>query len=138
MIALTDVYTGTNDFRDAADAKTKMSAWVENKQQFFAHAAQHDFEAWLLPYWSTIQQMAGHNKTVPTGVPESVNHGNSPSKRVSEIFRLGKKRDYIKTRDATKILSKKGNDLSIAINACPELKAFVNTIITLSEGEPIP
>lgn len=28
VIALTDVYTGTKDFRDAADAKAKMAAWV--------------------------------------------------------------------------------------------------------------
>jgi hypothetical protein len=28
VIALTDVYTATNDFVDAADAKRKMQAWV--------------------------------------------------------------------------------------------------------------
>ena len=28
VIALTDVYTGTNDFSDAADAKAKMLSWV--------------------------------------------------------------------------------------------------------------
>jgi hypothetical protein len=47
VIALTDVYTGTNDFTDAADAKTKMAAWVRNNPKFYPHAAQHDFEAWF-------------------------------------------------------------------------------------------
>ncbi|HXM43620.1 MAG TPA: hypothetical protein VN924_20450 [Bryobacteraceae bacterium] len=33
VIALTDVYTGTDDFVDAADAKRKMQTWVGNKRQ---------------------------------------------------------------------------------------------------------
>jgi hypothetical protein len=59
VIALTDVYTGTNDFTDAADAKRKMRAWVGDDSRFHPHAAQHDFEAWLLPFWSDIQAPAG-------------------------------------------------------------------------------
>jgi Domain of unknown function (DUF4276) len=55
VIALTDIYTGTNDFVDAADARKKMKAWVGNNPKFHPHAAQHDFEAWLLPFWSDIQ-----------------------------------------------------------------------------------
>ncbi|MFM8332403.1 MAG: DUF4276 family protein [Candidatus Methylumidiphilus sp.] len=136
VIALTDVYTGTNppDFLDAADAKAKMRKWVGSEPRFHPHAAQHDFEAWLLPYWSTIQKMAGHNKTAPAGLPETVNHNNPPAYRIKEIFEIGQCRDsYIKTRDAGKILN--GNDLSIAINACTELKAFVNTILRLSGGK---
>ena len=34
VIALTDIYTGTRDFTDAADAKSKMSAWVGNESRF--------------------------------------------------------------------------------------------------------
>jgi len=45
VIALTDVYTGTKDFKDAKDAKTKMMDWVGNNPQFYPHAALHDFEA---------------------------------------------------------------------------------------------
>lgn len=104
VIALTDVYTGTNDFNDASDAKTKMAAWVGGNANFFPHAAQHDFEAWLLPFWPTIQRLAKHNKTVPSGQPENVNHNNPPSYRIKEIFELGRCRDsYIKTRDARRI-----------------------------------
>lgn len=67
VIALTDVYTGTRppDFIDAADARAKMSQWVGDEPRFHPHAAQHDFEAWLLPYWTTIQKLALHNKAAP-------------------------------------------------------------------------
>ena len=95
VIALTDVYTGTNDFTDAADAKAKMKAWVGNNPNFYPHTALHDFEAWLLPYWSTIQGLAKHNRSAPSGSPETVNHHKPPSYWIKEIFRVGKVRgDY--------------------------------------------
>jgi hypothetical protein len=31
---LTDVYTGTSDFKDAADAKAKMRKWVGEEKRF--------------------------------------------------------------------------------------------------------
>ena len=40
VIALTDVYTGTDDFTDAADAKAKMLTWVGPNPKFHPHAAQ--------------------------------------------------------------------------------------------------
>ena len=138
VIALTDVYTGTNppDFLDATDAKIKMRSWVRDEPHFHPHAAQHDFEAWLLPYWPTIQKMAGHNKSAPAGLPETVNHNKPPADRIKEIFEIGQCREsYIKTRDAGKILRE--NDLLVAINACDELKAFVNTILRISGGNEI-
>lgn len=133
VIALTDVYTGTTDFRDASDAKTKMGDWVGNNPNFYPHAAQHDFEAWLLPFWSTIQRLAKHNKAAPPGQPEQVNHNNPPSRRIKEIFELGNCRDsYNKPRDAKRIL--KENKLLVSAQACPELKAFLNTILSLCDG----
>ncbi|HBB33907.1 MAG TPA: hypothetical protein DDZ80_03185 [Cyanobacteria bacterium UBA8803] len=135
VIALTDVYTGTNDFTDAADAKAKMAAWVGNNPNFYPHAAQHDFEAWLLPFWSTIQQLAGGNRSAPSGSPEWVNHKNPPSYRIKEIFEQGKRRSYNKARDAKRILEK--NNLIDAVKVCPELKAFLNTILRLCEGDEI-
>lgn len=129
VIALTDVYTGSGDFVDAADAKQKMRAWVGANPKFHPHAAQYDFEAWLLPYWDAIQKLAGHNRAAPSGLPETVNHDNPPARRLSEIFRLGKKRHYVKPRDAARIL--RNQDLSVAVEACPELKALVNTILKL-------
>ncbi len=137
VIALTDVYTGTNDFQDAADAKAKMKAWVGNNPNFYPHAAQYDFEAWLLPYWSTIQRLARHNRSAPGSLPEQVNHNNPPSYRIKEIFEIGQcKRSYSKTRDAASILRK--NNLMDAVSVCPELKAFLNTILSLCEVDVIP
>jgi hypothetical protein len=136
VIALTDVYTGRQEFENAADAKKKMREWVGPNDKFFPHVAQYDFEAWLLPYWSTIQQIAGHNKNVPSAKPEAVNHNRPPSFYIKEIFRIGNCRgDYSKPRDANRILE--GQNLSVAAEQCPELKAFLNTIIKLSGGTPL-
>lgn len=135
VIALTDVYTGTIDFKDAEDAKRKMREWVGPNNKFHPHVAQHDFEAWLLPFWGDIQKLAGHNKGAPAGQPESVNHRRPPAYHVEEIFRLGKRRAYVKARDADRILT--GNDLAVSAAQCPELKALLNTILTLSGGQPL-
>jgi len=138
VIALTDVYTGKQppDFRDAADAKGKMKQWVGKEPRFHPHVAQHDFEAWLLPYWPTIQRLAGHNRTAPPGNPEMVNHNNPPASRIKEIFETGKCRDsYVKPRDALRILRE--NDLEVAVKQCRELKALVNTVLTLCGGNAI-
>lgn len=136
VIALTDVYTGSQppEFVNANDAKEKMRLWVGQEPRFHPHVALHDFEAWLLPYWTSIQKLAGHNKTAPTGKPETVNHTNPPAYRIKEIFEIGRSRDsYVKPRDAGRILSK--NDLGVAVAECPELKAFVNTIISVCGGK---
>jgi hypothetical protein len=131
VVALTDVYTGDSDFKNAADAKLKMRRWVGEETRFYPHAAQYEFEAWLLPYWTTIQKLAGHNKNAPSGNPEMVNHNRPPASHIKEIFEAGKCRgSYVKSRDAGRIL--KENDLSVSINQCAELKALVDTIICLS------
>ncbi len=136
VIALTDVYTGSDDFQNADDAKQKMRNWVGPNERFHPHVAQHDFEAWLLPYWPTIQQLARHNRTAPAGKPETVNHNHPPSHHIKEIFRTGRgPRHYTKTRDANRILQ--GKDLSVAAAACPELRAFLNTILLKCEGEAV-
>ena len=136
VIALTDVYTGSAPylFKDAVDAKNKMREWVGAEPRFHPHAAQHDFEAWLLPYWKTIQEMTGHRKNASSGKPENVNHEKAPPYWIKEMFELGNKsrKSYVKPRDAGRIL--RGNDLMVSIQQCGEFKAFVNTIISLSGG----
>lgn len=139
VIALTDVYTGSRppDFVDAGDAKAKMRDWVGPEIRFHPHAAQYDFEAWLLPYWADIQRLAGCDRGAPVGNPETVNHDNPPAHRIGEIFRIGSKhRKYIKTRDAARIL--RDNDLSLAINQCDELKSLINTVLLLCGGSALP
>jgi len=114
-----------------------MRDWVGAEARFHPHAAQYEFEAWLLPYWPDIQKLARHKKKGPDGKPETVDHENPPSSRIKEIFRIGGCRnDYVKVRDAGRILREK--DLSIAIAECPELKAFVNTILSICGGKVIP
>jgi hypothetical protein len=137
VIALTDVYTGNPKyFLDASDAKAKMRKWVGANPQFHPHVAQYDFEAWLLPYWSEIQKITGSDRRAPQGNPESVNHDHPPSHHISDIFKSRScPRNYSKTRDADRIL--RGKDLTIAAARCPELKAFLNTILTLSGGQTL-
>jgi len=139
VVALTDVYTGSQppEFCNAQDAKSKMRLWVGDEPRFHPHAALHDFEAWLLPYWTSIQTLAGHNKRAPSGNPETVNHNNPPAYRIKEIFEIGTCRDsYVKTRDANRIL--RDNNLAVAVAQCPELKAYINTIISVCGGTVIP
>jgi hypothetical protein len=138
VIALTDVHTGRRppEFENAKDAAAKMRDWVGDEPRFHPHAAQHDFEAWLLPYWPTIQRLAGSKKSSPKGSPEQVNHDKPPAHRIQEIFRTGNKgKAYVKPRDAGRIL--KDNDLSVAVSQCLELKALVNTLMELCGGERI-
>ena len=136
VVALTDVYTGTDEFKDAQDAKDKMRRWVGEESRFYAHAAQHDFEAWLLPFWTDIQRLAGSTAPKPSSHPEQVNHGRPPAYRLKEVFRTGNKgRSYVKTRDAARILRE--HDLAVAAQECPELKAFLNTLLGLCGAKPI-
>lgn len=138
VIALTDVYTGSQppEFETAYAAKNKMREWVGNEQRFHPHVALHDFEAWLLPFWNRIQELAGSNRAKPGVKPEEVNHGNPPAHRLAEVFRTGQKhRAYVKPRDAGRILE--GQNLLDAAQACLELKSFLNTILKLCDEEQV-
>jgi hypothetical protein len=137
VIALTDVYTGTNprDFDNATDAKAKMRQWVGDSPHFHSHAAQYEFEAWLLPFWPQVRKLSGTSRQTPSRSPETVNHNKPPSRFLDEAYRTGRKRAYRKTVDGTAIL--RGQDLAVSAAACPELKAFLNTILTLSGGSPL-
>ena len=133
VIGLTDVYPG---YADADDAKMKMRAAVGNEPRFYPHVALYDFEAWLLPYWDRIKTLADRDAQPFGTAPEKINHGNPPAHRIARFFEAGKCRDsYNKPRDAKRIL--KDADLMSAINACPELKALVNTIIRLCDKSSV-
>ena len=137
VVALTDVYTGSEprDFLTASDAITKMHGWVRNNPQFYPHAAQYEFEAWLLPFWPQGRKLTGTTRRSPSPNPESVNHNKPPSMYLEEAYRTGKKRAYRKVDDDAAIL--RGQDLAVSAAACPELKAFLNTILTLSGAPPL-
>jgi hypothetical protein len=139
VISLTDVYTGSQppEFETASDAIEKMRAWVGDEERFHPHAAQHDFEAWLLPYWEKVKRLAGSNRASPGPHPEQINHLHPPAHRLAEVFRTGQKgQAYVKPRDAGRILA--GEDLLVSANACPQLKALLNTILELCDAELIP
>ena len=137
VIALTDVYTGSTDFKNADDAKKKMADWCNQHPSFYPHAALHDFEAWLLPYWDEIKTLSGSDRAAPAISPESVDHNKPPARLLAEVFLQGSKgRAYSKPRDAARILDKK--DLTIAANSCSELKSFLNRILLLCNGTLIP
>lgn len=141
VIWLTDVYVDSRNigkglWTTAAEAKAQARRWVGEDPRFHPHVALHDFEAWLIPYWDRIKQVTGVNRNTPSKHPESINHGKPPSYHIKALYELRKpKASYVKRRDAVAIL--RGQDLMIAINACPELKSFVNTILQLSGGEEI-
>lgn len=129
VIALTDIDPA---FRDADHAKSQMRQWVGTEVRFHPHVALHDFEAWLLPYWDRIQKLAGRDAAPFGSHPETVNHNQPPAHRMAKLFEAGTCRDsYQKPRDAGRILL--DADLMVAIQACPEFKAFVNTILTLCD-----
>jgi hypothetical protein len=133
VIAITDVYP---DYSNATDAKAALRQSVTDKNRFHPHAAQYEFEAWLLPYWGRIREISGHNQSPPGNNPETVNKNNPPSNRIKDAYRLGQKRySYKKPIDAVKILQ--GQDLMIAIHQCSELKSFVNTILSICGGQKI-
>lgn len=133
VVALTDVYTGQSDFRDAADAIDQLTRLANAGDRFHAHAAQWEFEAWLLPYWDRIRARSG-STAKPSPNPEAVNGAKPPSQRLKELYARGGRR-YDKVLEADAIL--KGKSLLIAAEACPQLKAFLNTLLRLSGGESI-
>jgi hypothetical protein len=136
VVALTDVYTGTREFTDAADAKNKMRQWVGPDKRFYPHAAQYDFEAWLLPFWDDIKRLSGTNRNAPAGNPESVNHMAPPANRLAEAFRTGTRKTYYnKPIHAAKILD--GKDLAISAAKCRELRELLDTLATLGGGDPV-
>jgi hypothetical protein len=126
VVALLDVYP---DYQSAEEAKADLRQKAGNLDNFYAHAAQYEVEAWLLPYWQDICQRVGRNQRPPGGAPEEVNLNRPPSHYLDALYRLAK-RKYVKTTEMSAIL--KGKDLTIAANRCPEFKAFLNTLLMLN------
>ncbi|MBN1815559.1 MAG: DUF4276 family protein [Anaerolineae bacterium] len=133
VVGLIDVYP---KFKDAAEAKAYL-ADAAGQPGFYAHAAQYDVEAWLLPYWDDICRRLGVNQGPPGGNPELVNALNPPAYRLQELYRRARPRPrkYVKTIEMYAILQ--GKDLTVAAEQCAEFKAFLNTLLTLGGLEPL-
>jgi hypothetical protein len=138
VVALTDVYP---NHKDAIDAKTKLKELVANLagvDKFRPHAAQYEIEAWLMPFWDEVARDLGVNKKKPGANPEEINNEKPPSKHLQELFGLCKqpKTKYEKVIDGPKWLT--ADRLEQAAKSCPELKAFLNSLIEFAGGEIIP
>lgn len=86
VVGLIDVFPG---FVDASAAKMFQRQAVQKAgvaQGFFAHAAQFDVEAWLLPYWDDICRRVGVKQGTPGGNPEWVDSVRPPSYRLKELY----------------------------------------------------
>jgi len=123
LVGLVDVYP---DFADASDAKRHLRSGLPEDPRCHAHAAQYEFEAWLLPFWDDICRNLRLQAQRPGGDPEEVDLTKPPSHRLKELYRKAGF-DYHKPRDALAILSR--NKLGVAAHQCPELKALLETLL---------
>jgi hypothetical protein len=135
VVALVDVYP---DYADAAAAKQDLYAKAGSPSHFYAHAAQYDVEAWLLPFWNDICRQIGVTQGAPGANPEAVDGDRPPSLRLKELYGRAKqpKRSYSKVTEMRRVL--KDKDLTIIAGQCPEFKLFLNTLLTLSDLTPLP
>lgn len=136
VVGLVDVYP---EFSSAAEAKEFLSRAAGVEPRFYAHAAQYEVEAWLLPFWDAICAGVGVHRARPGPNPETVNLERPPSRRLDELYRLARPvRKYNKVLDMPAILDKiSDEDLVAAANQCPEFKALLNTLLALGGLAPL-
>jgi hypothetical protein len=135
VVGLIDVFPR---FQNAVEAKDYLADAAGDHPSFYAHAAQYDVEAWLLPYWEDICQRLGVRQSPPGCDPELVDRLRPPSYRLKELYGRArpKPRKYVKTTEMYAIL--KDKDLTVAADQCPEFKAFLNTLLTWTDLNPLP
>ena len=128
VVGLIDVYP---EFTSASDAKRFLRDAVGDEPRFYAHTAQYDVEAWLLPYWDFVCKRLGVQRARPGADPEQVNLERPPSRRLDELYRIAKPpRKYIKPLEMAAVL--RNQDLTVAAAQCSELKSLLNTLLTLA------
>ena len=125
VIGLLDVYP---NFGSAAEVKELMRRAAGYDERFYAHAAQFDVEAWLIPYWEFICNRIGVPRSRPGSNPEQVNNTNPPSKRLGALYQIAK-RKYKKPIEMNAILERQ--DLTLAARECRELRLLLNTLLRL-------
>jgi len=133
VVGLIDVYP---HFSSADEAKQFLRRVAQNDERFHAHAAQYKVEAWLLPYWEHICHRLGVHRAAPSAQPEQVDLDRLPSHHLAELYRQARPpRKYKKTLEMTALL--RGQDLTIAARQCPEFKGLLNTLLILSNLNPL-
>jgi len=137
VVGLIDVFPNFKHAGEARDFLQHAANRAGAGQRFHAHAAQYDVEAWLLPYWDDICRRIDVQQGHPGNNPELVDDTRPPSYRLRELYRRAKPpRKYRKTIEMPVILE--GRDLTIAANACPELKSLLNTLLGVSHLPLLP
>jgi hypothetical protein len=134
VIALTDVYPS---FANAEAAKKKLAEQAGGSRggRFRAHAAQFDFEAWLVPFWGEITKYLQVDAKPPGGWPEEINGQRPPSMHLRELYgRAGRK--YEKAVEGPRWLT--ADRLEQSARACPELKAFLNSLLEFAGAAVLP
>ena len=134
VVGLIDVYP---NFGSADDARQFLRSAVGDEPRFYAHAAQYDVEAWLLPYWDSICRRLGVQRAMPGANPEEVDRDHPPSRRLNELYRIAKpSRKYVKPIEMAAIL--RNQDLTVAADQCPELRNLLNTLLTFGNLTLLP
>jgi hypothetical protein len=133
VVVLVDV---APEFQSVEEAQEHYARYLKHGR-FRVHCALHDFEAWPLPHWQHIYGLAGKPppKTTPWPTPERINLVKPPSTRLRELF--APHRGYEKALDAPRIL-RSPDDLRLSASKCPQLKAFLNTLLEFAGyGAPL-
>lgn len=131
VVALMDVKCAgkPRQFADAAQAIDYLRRLGPKDARYRAHAAQYDFEAWLLPFWDDICKRVGRKQARPGAKPEHVDLDHPPSQRLHDLYRRAGRR-YNKPIEAQAIL--RGKDLTVSAAQCPQFKAFLDSLLELA------
>jgi hypothetical protein len=131
VVALMDVKCAgrPRQFADAAETIAYLRSVAPDESRYRPHAAQFDFEAWLLPYWDDICRRVGRKQAPPGPKPELIDLERPPSQRLRDLYRQAGLR-YNKPRDAAAIL--RGKNLTISAAQCPQFKAFLDSLLDLA------
>ncbi len=134
VVGLIDVYP---EFSSASEAKEWQRQAVGAERRFYPHAAQYDVEAWLLPYWDVICGRLSVRRTRPGPQPEQVDRDKPPSKHLEALYAAAHPpRKYVKRIEMLTILRRQ--NLTVAADQCPELKALLNTLLALGGLSTLP
>ena len=95
---------------------------------FYAHAAQYDVEAWLLPYWDDVCRRIGVTQARPGSDPEQVDGIKPPFPSLTGT--LSTRGTQIRQDDGN-VGNSEGQDLAVAAHACVELRSLLNTLLQL-------
>ncbi|MBI1826490.1 MAG: DUF4276 family protein [Planctomycetes bacterium] len=126
VIALSDVHPNYRNASETKEALRHYAAEAATHPRFRAHAAQFEFEAWLLPHWDEITKSLKVNAAKPGANPEQVNGQSPPSHRLKGLYQRAR-RKYDKVVDALRWLT--AERLEQSAKECPQLKEFLDSLL---------